>query len=241
MELLYEISPVRSREELLARVRALRELVDWVDVPDSPMGRPSQSSPVVSCLIKSLEGVGVIAHVRTVDLSRIALVSTVRSLAVCGVERLVFVRGDVVRGSSVVKDVEPEEAVNLVRELNLGVSPGLTLSLRKDVAEISGRVRGSRADFYLVLNLSRETADKLEEVSRTVRSANARLYPYLVVAKGEGYEALERLLGEGRVLTEKGALEIAADCAHLVDGFLVSSPLDFEGGLSFLKRLRGIV
>ncbi len=240
MELLYEIVPVKSREELLARVRALKELVDWVDVPDSPMGRPSQFSPVLSCLIKSLEDVRVVAHVRTIDLSRVALISVTKSLALCGVERVVYVRGDVVHGSTIVKDVEPDDAVGLVREQNLRISPGLTLSLRKELAEISRRV-SSGADFYLVLNLNEETLGKLEEVSRAVRGAGAKIYPYLVVAGRESYGALESLLGRGKVLIAERAIEVAANCSHLVDGFLVSSPLDFKGGLNFLSRLRGTV
>lgn len=237
MELLYELAPVKRREDLRVRLSALRGIVDWIDVPDSPMGSTSQSSPVVSCLVRSIEEFRVIAHIRTIDLSRVAITSMTRSLELCGVERVAYVRGDVVLNSSIVRDLEPEDAVGLVKQLNLSISPGLTISLRKDLAEILKRMRSS-ADFYLVLNLSEQTSEKLERVSRVARSANAKIYPYLIVATENSYGALVNLLGRDRILPVEKALELALNSSHLVDGFLVSSPLDFRGGLSFLNSLR---
>lgn len=237
MELLFEVEPVKKRDELLTRLRVLRELVDWVDVPDSPMGIASQSSPVISCLIRSAEDVRVIAHIRTIDLSRVASISVVRSLSLCGVERVVFVRGDIVQGSSVVKDLNPENAVSLVKEQNICISPGLTLSLRKDLAEISRRM-SSNADFYLVLNLSEKNVDKLVEVSEMAKSLNAKIYPYLIVASEGTYDILARVLNREKILSVDKAFDLAISNSHLVDGFLVSSPLNFRGGIDFLKKLR---
>jgi len=237
LELLYELAPVKKREELRARLNVLKEIVDWIDVPDSPMGSTSQFSPLVSCLVKSVEEVRVIAHIRTIDLSRVALTSATKSLELCGVERVVYVRGDVVQNSSVVRDLEPENAVSLVKQLSLNISPGLTISLRKDLTEILKRM-GSSADFYLILNLSEKTFEKLERVSRVARSANVKIYPYLIVATENSYGALANLLGRERVLLAEKALEVALNNSHLVDGFLVSSPLDFRGGVNFLNSLR---
>lgn len=239
LELLYELTPVKRRGELRARLSVLKELVDWIDVPDSPMGSTSQFSPLVSCLVKAMEEVKVIAHIRTIDLSRVALTSATKSLELCGVERVVYVRGDLVPNSSVVKDVEPEDAVSLVKQLGLNISPGLTLSLRKGLTEILKRMSSS-ADFYLVLNLTEKTFEILERVSRIARSANVKIYPYLIIATENSYEALANLLGREKVLFIEKALEVASSSSHLVDGFLVSSPLDFKGGINFLNTLRKI-
>ncbi|MEM1931335.1 MAG: methylenetetrahydrofolate reductase [Sulfolobales archaeon] len=240
LELLYELTSIKRREELRARLSVLRELVDWVDIPDSPMGSTSQFSPLVSCLVKVMEEVKVIAHVRTIDLSRVALTSAMRSLELCGVERVVYVRGDLVPDSSVVKDVEPEDAVSLVKRLGLSISPGLTLSLRKDLTEILKRM-SSGADFYLILNLTEKNTEVLERVSRIARSSNVKIYPYLIVATENNYGALVKLLGREKVFPAEKALEIASSSCHLVDGFLVSSPLDFKGGINFLNALRKVV
>lgn len=237
MELIYEIEPVGDREEFLYRLRALKGLVDWVDVPDSPMGKPSQFSSIVSCLIRYLEGMDVIAHIRTIDLSSVALKSVLKSLTLCGVGRVVFVRGDLVPGATVVKDVEPENAVAIARQYSPGISPGLTLSLRKELEIILERVK-LRADFYLVLNLNKQTVEKLVKVSREARRVGVKIYPYLVLATESNYDTLAKLLGPSKLLKRDEALYIASTCADLVDGFLISSPLDFKEGLSLLNSLR---
>jgi 5,10-methylenetetrahydrofolate reductase len=239
VELIYEIEPVYGKEELLNRLGVLKGLVDWVDVPDSPMGRPSQFSPVVSCLIRSLESIDVIAHIRTIDLNSLALRSILKSLALCGVRRVVFVRGDLVPGVTVVKDVEPESAVVMARQCSPNVSPGLTLSLRKEPGAILERM-SVRADFYLVLNLNNQTVGKLIDVHREARRLGVKVYPYLVLATETNYDILARSLGSGKLLKKDEALHIASACADLVDGFLISSPLDFKEGLSLLSELRRI-
>lgn len=240
MELLYEFAPVKKKEDLLARLKVLKELVDWLDVPDSPMGSASQFSPLVSCIVKLMSEVRVVAHIRTIDLSRVALTSVTKSLALCGIERVVYVRGDVVRNSSIVRDLEPEDAVSMVKQLDLRISPGLTLSLRKNLTEILERMK-SKADFYLVLNLSEETSDKLEEISRAAKSLNAKIYPYLIISTESSYKTLVNLLGKEKVLRVEKALEVVANYSSLVDGFLVSSPLDFREGVEFLNKLRKII
>lgn len=240
MEFLFELTTVRRREELMSRVKTLKEIVDWIDVPDSPMGVASQFSPVVSCYIKSVEDMGVIAHVRTIDLSRVALTALAKSLALCGVERVVYVRGDTVSNSTVVRDLEPEDAVDLVKQLGMGLSPGLTLSLRKELAEILKRV-SLKADFYLVLNLGRDTEGKLAEIATISRRLGLKLYPYLVIASEESREKLVRILGRDKVLSASRALELAVEYSYLIDGFLVSSPLDFKSGVEFLNKLRSRV
>ncbi|MCS7100054.1 MAG: methylenetetrahydrofolate reductase [Sulfolobales archaeon] len=236
-EFIFELTAAKKREELVSRVRVLKELVDWIDVPDSPMGVASQFSPVVSCFIKSLEDVRVIAHVRTIDLSRVALTAIARGLGICGVERVVYVRGDIADGSTVVRDLEPEDAVSLVRQLDVGVSPGLTLSLRKDLAEILKRIY-LKADFYLVLNLNESTESKLVDVAEISKRLGLKVYPYLVVASEYSYEKLVRVLGRDKILSVDRALELAVKYGHLVDGFLISSPLDFKNGVEFLNKLR---
>ncbi|MEM3983658.1 MAG: hypothetical protein QW630_03955, partial [Sulfolobales archaeon] len=92
----------------------------------------------------------------------------------------------------------------------------------------------------LVLNLTEKTSEILERVSRIARSANVKIYPYLIIATENSYEALANLLGREKVLSIEKALEVASSSSHLVDGFLVSSPLDFKGGINFLNTLRKI-
>jgi 5,10-methylenetetrahydrofolate reductase len=237
MEVLFELEPVGSRAKLLGRVRELVDLVDWIDVPDSPMGRSRFPSPIVSCVIKNLfEDTRVIAHLRVIDVSRVALEATLRGLELCNVERVTFVRGDVIEGSSVVRDVEPEEAVRIARS-STKVKPGLTLSLRKSLEEIEGRLRVG-AEFYLVLNLNKDSVEKMEATSRVARKLNIKLYPYVVLITDANRDRILGVMERWKLHDFNEALELVEASNDVADGILVSSPMDFKGGLELVRRLR---
>jgi 5,10-methylenetetrahydrofolate reductase len=236
MEILFELEPVSSRVKLLDRVRELVELVDWIDVPDSPMGASRFHSPIVSCIIKNLfEEAKVIAHLRVIDVSRVALEATLKGLELCNVERIAFVRGDVVEGSSVVRDVEPEKAVSIAYGTN--IKPGLTLSLRKSLEEIEERLRVG-AEFYLVLNLNKDSMERMEATSKIARRYNVKLYPYVVLLTDVNRDRILKILERRKLHDAREALEILEASNDIADGILVSSPMDFKGGLELVRKLR---
>ncbi|MEM0366387.1 MAG: hypothetical protein QXO93_00105 [Acidilobaceae archaeon] len=243
MEILFELEPVKSRDSLRYRVSSIAELVDWIDIPDSPMGTSRFSSPIVSCLVKSIaENTRVIAHLRVIDVSRAALESIVGSLTLCGVERILFIRGDIVKGSTIIRDIEPEDAVGTVRSLKLNIDPGLTLSLRKSIDEIMKRLRVG-ASFYLLLNLTSNNIDVLEYIVREAKTYNSKIYPYIILMTEKNRDKLLRLLGRDKLCEPQEAIRLADTLKSLSldpDGILLSSPLDFNSGLETLRVLRRI-
>lgn len=236
MEILFELEPVRRRDKLVERVKMLEELVDWLDIPDSPMGTSRFFSPITSCIVKSVANLNVIAHVRVIDLSRVALEAIVKSMELCQVERVTFVRGDIVEGSTVVRDVEPEEAVRITKEIT-GMEAGLTISLRKPLEEIERRLF-TRADFYLVLNLNKGNFDKMELLAKTSRRLGVKLYPYVILLTEANRDKLLKLMERWKLHEVNEALELVEASNDLADGVLVSAPGDFKGGLGFIERLR---
>ncbi len=237
MEVLFELGPVDSRAKLVDRLRALVELVDWIDIPDSPMGTSRFPSPIVSCMVKSLfENARVIAHLRVIDVNRVALEAILKGLELCSVERIVFVRGDIVRGSSVIRDVEPEEAIGIAR-FTSRVEPGLTLSLRKSMEEIEERLKVG-ASFYLVLNLNKGSIEKMEAISRVARKLNIKLYPYVVLLTDANRDRILRMMEREKLHDINEALELIEASNDIADGILVSSPMDFKGGLELVRRLK---
>ena len=236
MELLFEIEPVSRRDKLVGRVRALEGLVDWLDIPDSPMGRSRFFSPLASCIAKNVSHVKVVAHLRVIDVSRVALESILKGLELCNVERIAFVRGDLVEGSTAVRDVEPEDAVKLAKSTTK-LEAGLTISLRKPIEDIEKRL-SSGADFYLVLNLNRDTIEKLEAIERVSRKLGVKLYPYVVLLTEANRSKLLGILERWKLHEPEEALKLVEASNDIVDGVLISSPGDFQGGLRFVERLR---
>ncbi len=237
MEIAFELGPTGDKAKLEERLKTLSDTVDWVDIPDSPMGTSRFSSPIVSCIAKlSLSNVKVIAHVRVIDLSRVALESIIKGLNLCGVERVVFVRGDIVEGSTIVRDVEPEHALNIARAMG-SPSPGLLLSMRKSLEEIKLRLE-LKADFYLVLNLNNKTVKAYESVVEEARKVKAKLYPYVVLLTENNRGFIEGLLSRDKMHTPEEALKLLESNSSLIDRVLISSPMDFKGGLKFVEKLR---
>lgn len=237
MEIAFELGPTGDKAKLEERLKTLSDIVDWVDIPDSPMGTSRFFSPIVSCIAKqSFSDVKVIAHVRVIDLSRVALEAVIKGLSLCGVERVVFVRGDIVEGSTIVRDLEPEQALNTARAMG-GPSPGLLLSMRKSLGEIKSRL-DLKADFYLVLNLNSNTVKAYESVVEEAGKVNAKLYPYIVLLTENNRSIMGGLISRDKMHTPEEAVKLLESNSSLIDRVLVSSPMDFKGGLKFVEKLR---
>lgn len=237
MEIVFEIEPTKSAEKLRERIRRLEGLADWVDVPDSPMGTSRFSSSIISCMIKSFSGISTIAHTRLIDFSRIAAEALMASLAICGVERLALLRGDIVEGSTIVRDLEPEAGVELARRF--GLRPGLIISLRKSYEEASKRL-SLPAEFYLITNLSEKKTELLELIVRDLRARGARAYPYIIIVSERSREALSKMLPSAPLYSAEEITKIADALSSLSappHGLLISSPLAFEEGLRAARLL----
>ena len=241
MELVAEFEPVKSREELEARARLLEGVFDWVDVPDSPMGVPGGFSPIVAMAVKSASrGLRVIAHLRLIDLSRLAVESIIKSIRLTPIERLLFLRGDPpARRSTVVNDVTPEEAVELARRKLPGREFGLLLSLRKPLNDILSRLRRA-SDFYLVLNASEERLGLLKSVYEEARRLGSRIYVYVMVVTGKNSDIARAT--RARWFKPPEAVAFATEQLRgLCDGVVVSAPRDFgtlvEVGRAIMRRL----
>lgn len=237
MEIAFEIGPTRSLERLKQKIKELEGLVDWVDVPDSPMGTSRFSSPIISCLIKSFSEIPTIAHMRLIDLSRVAAESIMATMTICGVERVALLRGDLVEGSSIIRDVEPETSVELAR--HVGLRPGLIISLRKTYEEALRRL-SLHAEFYLLTNLSENRIDLLELVAREAGSRGARVYPYVIVSSDKSEGELSKILPEARKYSAEGVKKLVDSLSTLSSpphGLLISSPLAFEEGLKAVKYI----
>ncbi|MEM4507504.1 MAG: hypothetical protein QXM56_01250 [Acidilobaceae archaeon] len=237
MELVVELEPVKSREKLEKRIKLLAEVADWIDVPDSPLGTTRFFSPIVSCFIKAVEErIGVISHIRLLDLNKLAFESMINTLSLCEVERVVPLRGDLISGYKVVEELNPEEAVSLIKKSAHKLSPGLLLSLSKPLEEIERRLRVP-ADFYLVLNFRLEESEKFKAVSERAKTEGKALYPYVIVVKEEGGSRIPKELVP-KALTKERVLEVIEYMSNNADGVLLSSPGDFALLLDVAKELR---
>jgi len=221
MELIAELTPVVDRTKLLKKLEALKPLVDKVDIPEAPGGKPTAHSLAVGALAKQT-GFEPIVHIRLLDVNKTGLKSLLGGAYVLDIKHVVVLQGDPPAEGRPVDEVSTEEAVEEAKKL--GLRAGALLSLRRDYKR---RVETIRADFYLALHLT--DAKQLEGLPPVV-------YPYVIVRTSSNSALIERLrqtaVGPQEALTLVKALEGVAP------GVVISVPGDFDALVGLLKQIK---
>lgn len=217
MRIIAELPPSISREVLINRIKAISQYTSYVDIPDSPMGKPSAHAIAVGVLAKE-GGLAPIVHMRLRDLNLLAYRSLLGAMKLLGLEHVVLLMGDPPSVGLPVDHLSTESAVPMAKEYGLRV--GVMVSMRRNYAE---RLKIG-ADFFLVLNL--ETPSSLEGLE------SLELYPYLIIRTDKNSKILERL---GQPSVELRALRsFIEELEPYVDGAIISAPGDFEAELTAL-------
>ncbi len=233
VELIAELDPQTALDAEKASL--ISRLYDWLDVPDSPMGKPSINSLLASCMLSGINGGRVIAHLRVQDLNLLAFKSTIKTLRALGIRKLVVLRGDQPYKGSSLEDVTVEEAVGYIRRQAPGIEVGVLVSARKSRGEVARRL-DLRPDFILLLNYR---SSGIEWIAGEARRRGIKVYPYLVVETLRNRGLLARVRRESIVALED-VVDAVRGLAGIVDGVLVSSPGDFEGLLEAGRLLAGL-
>jgi 5,10-methylenetetrahydrofolate reductase len=143
MEIIAEVTPVRDREKLLKKLEALKPLVDWIDIPEAPGGKPTAHSLAVGALAKQM-GFEPIVHIRLLDVNKTGLKSLLGGVYILDIKHVVLLQGDPPAEGQPVREVSTEEAVEEAKKL--GLKAGALLSLRRNYKKTRG---DSRSRFLL--------------------------------------------------------------------------------------------
>ncbi len=225
-EIIGEVEPTRSREKLEKWIPPLRGLLDWIDVPESPLGVPRAHSVAVAAYIQERYGIPGIAHVRVSDVNLVAFKSLVGAAVLLGVTRLVALRGDPPSEGGECGHLRPEDAIGLARSHGLGaVEVGVLVSARRAPAEISARLR-SRPDFAFILN---STPQSLRSLVPEAQALGVRIYPYLVVETERNRWLTSRMPAYVPRYSLESVPAVASELEGLADGVVLSVPADYTG------------
>ncbi len=236
MEIIAEVEPTRSREKLESWIPPLRGLVDWIDVPESPLGVARAHSVAVAHYVEETYGIPAIAHLRTYDVNLVALRSLVGAAVLLGLKRIVLLRGDPPRsGAPCSSGLDPEAGIVEARTHGLGrLSVGLLLSARKSRSDIQRRLR-SGPDFVFVLNAA---LPRLREIASEARRAGVRVYPYLIVETERNRYITSGMPDYTPRYKVREVLDVVKSLPGLVDGVILSVPGDYESLAIIAERLR---
>ncbi|RLG77289.1 MAG: hypothetical protein DRO12_02655 [Thermoprotei archaeon] len=235
MEVLVELVP-KKLSKFVEILREVSNYADGVDIPDSPLGKPSPSSPVVSGAIKALyPNLKVIAHIRLADINELALLAQIKALTMLGVDGVVVTRGDQPAVGSSTSNISSEQALRIVREnLRSSVKLGAVLSLRYPREDILSRLRAG-FDFFLVTRLSHESFEKFLDICETARHYGTKLYPYVIIATDKNVDIM-KILSQPYVKADE-VPRFVDRLRGVVDGVVLSCPRDYETLLNLLKSI----
>jgi len=166
-QLWLEVAPPRgiAVESLLAKLGALRGLVDVINLADNALGRVKMSPLVFAALLRSRYGLRIALNVSCRDRNRFALRSDLLGAAVVGVEAIVALRGDRLpadgsAGARPVNDIDPFGLLRMIADLNRG-DTGEGKRLLKTLPNLlAGAVANpNRADLAREFDLLRRKAE----------------------------------------------------------------------------------
>jgi len=232
-EIIAELTPYSNKEKLLRHAKDLIEYSDLIDIPDAPLGIPSPSSSLISCMIKdNFDNANIITNIRLFDVNRLNLLNTITALRMNQINNFLLVRGDLPLVGNKIEDVTPDEAINVIRSKYADTNLGLLLNLNKPINEINERIK-RRASFYLITRPW--FSEKLKEVSKNVKEQNSKLYLYFVLITENNKEFLLKHLPKEELVHIDKLDEAIQSVENYVDGILFSSPTDHEGLIKSLK------
>ncbi|MFN3804409.1 MAG: 5,10-methylenetetrahydrofolate reductase [Pyrobaculum sp.] len=220
MEIIAEITPTPHRDLFLKRLQMLKPLVSMVDIPESPLGRPTAHALAAGALARQM-GLEPIVHIRLLDLNKTGLKSLLGGAKLLDITHVVLLQGDPPTEGTPVRDVTTEEAVAEAKKT--GLKAGALLSLRRDYK----RRLEMRADFYLALHF-RDVTQLLE--------LPPVIYPYIIVKTEKNSPLVEKMGQEAT--TPQEAAQLAKRLEGVAPGVVISAPGDFDAMLQVVARLK---
>ncbi len=238
LEVWAEIKPSPNRGKIVETARAIKDFVDYIDVPEAPMGIPKAHSIAVAAVIRYEVGVKCIANIRLLDINTNGLISLAGAALLLGLEGIVLLRGDPPAYGKPVMDIGTEDAIRILKsnrrlkELRIGAILSLARDYHKRL-EIP-------ADFFLVTRLWKPSQLENEAI-RSFRLKGGKIIPYIVVAEKDEKKHLYLLLkGHQPVFEPAEAAEFTRKLVGLVDGVLVSAPLSSKTLVEAVKAVRDL-
>jgi len=228
MRIIAEITPTSSYEAFIERLRGVEGLADAIDLPESPMAKPTPNAVAASILAQMLTGLPAIAHIRLLDINWVAYRSIINAAKLGGTWAVVPLQGDPPRDAKPVNEVSTEAAVAEAKTAGLRV--GVILSVRRDY---QARLRNLPADLYLVLNVDNPSIlgnDAFREARR-----RSMVIPYIVFETDRNAKILSSLR-QPRFKPEQ-AETLVEEFLTYVDSVIISVPGDYDALRNILRRV----
>ncbi|MEM3833003.1 MAG: methylenetetrahydrofolate reductase [Thermoprotei archaeon] len=247
----FELVPPKANvEKLLKRVEPIINLVDAFNITDTPLGMPRIPSAMFASILLQRFNVKTIVHLKTINMNKVALKSIIYGCAALGVYGVLVVRGDKPSEGDEVSDTWPEELVlwgksdEKTSSLKLGMVAGPPLDIQRLSKKLS-----AKPDFMITqVMLNVEDAKNFYQHLSSVFSTHGwrpQVYVNLVVPTEKNSEVIKEIAKLAGIPTLDNVTmkidefrNVVDELGRIYEGIVLSSPMDLEGGVEFIKFLR---
>lgn len=248
----FELVPPKSNiEKLLKRIEPIVNLVDAFNITDTPLGMPRIPSFMFASILLQRFNVKTIVHLKTINMNKVALKSIIYGCAALGIYGVLVVRGDKPSEGNEVSDAWPEEIVSWGKSddrtslLKLGMVAGPPLDPQRLSKKLSAKPDFMITQVMLRINDAKNFHQRLLDVFK-MYGWRPQIYVNLVVPTDKNSEAIKeiaKLAGisilDNVTMTIDEFRNVVYELEKIYDGIVLSSPMDLEGGIEFIKYLRG--
>ena len=228
MRIIAEVTPIPDYDKFVERLRRIEGFTDAVDLPESPLAKPTANAVAASAVVQCVAGLPAIAHIRLLDLNWVAYRSLLGAAKLLGTWAVVPLQGDPPRDAKPVGEITTDAAVREARSRGLRV--GVIVSVRRDYAT---RLRNLEADLYLVLNVENPVVLD-DDVFRDAKR-RSRVAPYIVFETEKNRDMLGSLRQPR--FNPSRAEELVEKFLAYTDSVIISVPGDYETLVDILRRV----
>ncbi|MEM4481400.1 MAG: hypothetical protein QXK88_05280 [Desulfurococcaceae archaeon] len=236
MEKILEIPP-RSKKFLDKVIENVKGLYESLFVPCAPGGIPMIDCFAAGAYISSRYNYGIFSSIRTYDCALNHVLEKAKTALDFGFRGILITKGDPPQYGKGLKESSTESAISFIREAGLNINLGIVISLRFQLEDIRRRLRNLQPDFAFIMRYHQGQCDeqKFKEVVREARDIGTKTYVFILLGTEKNILVFNKLKQPYIHLNEFG--NTVKWLNSVIDGVVVSSPLDFESAIHSAKEL----
>lgn len=238
--------PKRDVEKVMNIVKQVRDVVDAVNITDTPFGQPRIPGFIFAIILRERLGIEPIVHYKIVNMNLTNLKSVLYGCVAAGVKKFLFMRGDNPIEGSPILDISPEELSTWAKK-ELNVETGLAVSWPISMDKLVPKLLAKPDYVFTQIFLSIEDAERFrsmfDEAANKVGWFPPVYCTHLVFCE-ENLTTLKevaRLMGleaPNFKLDIETNVNFITELERFFEGFMISSPGGYDHAIQLIKTLK---
>lgn len=204
-----------------------------VFIPCTPAGVPMIDCFSAGVYVSEKYRVSVYTSLRTRDYTLNHVFEKLKTAYEYGFRGVLITRGDPPKYGDSIEGLDTETVVYYARQRGIKVPIGIVLSMKYSVKDILKRAETIKPDFSFIIRYEPRKLHELVEIVENLKPIGIKIYPFILLGTPKNIPLFNEL-GQPFIELEK-LNEVLRSIKDLVDGVILSSPMDIERVLTTSK------